>query len=100
MAEMHRVRLVLSGFLPTSEPSALETHGMDAQIDDADTDAAAGEQTGRYVRIDQGIKIVQEESALIWGNAHPSLQPVFRPGQRAGPGQDLDQNAPHQGAKV
>ena len=45
--------------LPTSEPSALETHGMDAQIDDADTDAAAGEQTRWYVRIDQGIKIVR-----------------------------------------
>src|SRR3989442_14675623 len=38
---------------------ALETHGIDAQIDDADTDAAAGEQTRRYVRIDQGVKIVQ-----------------------------------------
>jgi len=45
--------------------------------------STAGEQTGWYVRIDQGIKIVQYESALIWGNARPSLQPVFRPGHRA-----------------
>ena len=69
---MHRVRLVLSGFLPTSEPSALETHGMDAQIDDADTDAAAGEQTGRYVRIDQGIKIVRNSGVA------PAVRPLDR----------------------
>ena len=54
-----RVHLSLSGFLPTSGLSAVETHGIDAQIDDADTDAAAGEQTRRYVRIDHGIKAVQ-----------------------------------------
>ena len=84
--------------LPTYYLSALETTSIDAKIDEADGDAKAGEQTRRNVRINQSVEIVQQESTLVWGNAGPSLQPVFRPCQRASPRQEFNSDAPHQAA--
>ena len=94
------VWVFLLGLLPASEPPPVETYSIDSQIDDTDCNTEAGEQTRRDIRIHQDIEIVQQESTLVRGNARPSLQKVFCPRQRAVPGQDFNQHAPDQGAKV
>ena len=52
-------------FLPAGQLSSPKTASVDAQIEDADGHPESGEQSGRNVRIDQRVQVMQQEPALV-----------------------------------
>jgi hypothetical protein len=50
---------VVQGVSPANNSAALETHGIDTQIENTDGDTKPSEQTWWKVGIYQGIEIVQ-----------------------------------------
>jgi hypothetical protein len=86
--------------LPASNVTPPEPHGVNAYVEYANHDRSYGQQTWRYVWINQRVQVVKQKSTLISAEPGVDPKPVFCWRKGAGPRKDFDQDAPSEGAKV